>query len=324
MKKNNNWLKKVVKPTLIVRGDIAKRNIRRMKKKAGVSGVRFRPHFKTHQSVQIGEWFRETGVESITVSSVEMAAYFAGFGWRDITIAFPVNIREMVRINELARKIKLNLLLESLETARFLGQNAFHQLPVWMKIDAGSHRTGIRWDDIETILAVAKEVEKSSVLVLEGILTHSGHTYKASSPKEVKEIYLETVKKLHTVRECLAGEGFGNLQISIGDTPACSMIEDFSAVDEIRPGNFVFYDIMQLQIGSCKEDEIAVGVACPVVAKHADRNEIVIYGGAVHLSKEAIPAGRKFLKGHMSNLSRRNMELSKQKKVFFPISIWGR
>jgi D-serine deaminase-like pyridoxal phosphate-dependent protein len=34
-------------------------------------------------------------------------------------------------------------------------------------------------------------------------------------------------------------------------------------------------------------------VACPVVAKHADRNEIVIYGGAVHLSKEAIPAGER-------------------------------
>jgi len=45
---------------------------------------------------------------------------------------------------------------------------------------------------------------------------------------------------------------------------------------------------MQLAIGSCSEQEIAVAVACPVVAKHRERNEIVIYGGAVHLSKEFI------------------------------------
>ena len=56
----------------------------------------------------------------------------------------------------------------------------------------------------------------------------------------------------------------------------------------MRPGNFIFYDVMQNQLGSCNLKDIAVIMACPVVAKHADRNEIVIYGGAVHLSKEYI------------------------------------
>jgi len=66
------------------------------------------------------------------------------------------------------------------------------------------------------------------------------------------------------------------------------MMEDFSAVDEIRPGNFVFYDLMQYRIGSCSVDQIAVAMACPVVAIHKERNEIIIYGGAVHFSKERI------------------------------------
>jgi len=30
-------------------------------------------------------------------------------------------------------------------------------------------------------------------------------------------------------------------------------------------------------------------VACPVVACHPERNEVVIYGGAIHLSKEHYP-----------------------------------
>jgi D-serine deaminase-like pyridoxal phosphate-dependent protein len=93
---------------------------------------------------------------------------------------------------------------------------------------------------------------------------------------------------LHKIRDALNKNDFSRVQISIGDTPTCSVVEDFSDVDEIRPGNFVFYDITQLLLGSCAEDDIAVTIACPVVAKHKERNEIVIYGGAVHLSKEFI------------------------------------
>ena len=59
-------------------------------------------------------------------------------------------------------------------------------------------------------------------------------------------------------------------------------------VDEIRPGNFVFYDLMQAQIGACSLDDISVAVACPVVARHPERSQIVIYGGAIHFSKEQL------------------------------------
>ncbi|MFH0865543.1 MAG: alanine racemase, partial [Bacteroidota bacterium] len=73
-----------------------------------------------------------------------------------------------------------------------------------------------------------------------------------------------------------------------GDTPSCSIMDDFTGIDEIRPGNFVFYDAMQYHLGSCKPEQIAVSVACPVVSKNKERCELVIYGGAVHLSKDFI------------------------------------
>jgi D-serine deaminase-like pyridoxal phosphate-dependent protein len=57
-------------------------------------------------------------------------------------------------------------------------------------------------------------------------------------------------------------------------------------VDEVRPGNFVFYDSKQLQIGSCRWSDVSVAVACPVVAKHPERLQVVLYGGAIHLSSE--------------------------------------
>ena len=49
-----------------------------------------RPHFKTHQSTEIGKWFKQKGLLNY-VSSISMAEYFSN-EWNDITIAFPINI----------------------------------------------------------------------------------------------------------------------------------------------------------------------------------------------------------------------------------------
>ncbi len=43
-----------------------------------------------------------------------------------------------------------------------------------------------------------------------------------------------------------------------------------------------------MEIGSCTAADVGFVVACPVVALHPERREIVLYGGAVHLSKESL------------------------------------
>ena len=44
--------------------------------KAKENNLIFRPHFKTHQSEDIANWFRQFGIKKCTVSSVSMAEYF--------------------------------------------------------------------------------------------------------------------------------------------------------------------------------------------------------------------------------------------------------
>ena len=278
----------IQKPTLLLNHQRASENIRKMADKAQQSRVRFRPHFKTHQSAQIGEWFRQFEVEAITVSSVEMAQYFAQHGWQDITIAFPANILEIDLIKQLTDRVNLGLLVESTETVHFLAKNLTASVNVWLKVDVGYGRTGVPWSDYDTLVGLAEQVKETSQLSLQGLLTHSGHTYRARSKLEIETVYRDTVSKMKAAQENLAMAGVEPVELSIGDTPSCSVVADLSDVDEIRPGNFVFYDLMQLQIGACREQDIAVAVACPVVAKHPKRHQLVIYGGAVHLSKEFI------------------------------------
>jgi D-serine deaminase-like pyridoxal phosphate-dependent protein len=278
---------KIQKPTLLLDQQRALANIKRMAEKAKRSGVRFRPHFKTHQSAQVGAWFREFGVEAITVSSVEMALYFAQHGWQDITIAFPVNILEIEAINRLAGQVKLSLLVESEQVVSFLADNLTAEAGLWLKVDVGYGRTGIIASDFDRLTTLARHITESPRVSMGGLLTHSGHTYGARGKSTVEAIYGDTVVKMQAAREALTAAGLGRIELSIGDTPSCSVVEDLSEVDEIRPGNFVFYDLMQLNIGACREEDIAVALACPVVAKHPADNRLVIYGGAVHLSKES-------------------------------------
>ncbi len=280
----------VQRPTLLLDRRKAVRNIEKMAAKASKSGVRFRPHFKTHRSAAVGEWFRDVGVEAITVSSVDMAIYFAQHGWKDITVAFPANVLEVDKIDALAKEIELGLLVESAEVVRFLGQNLTTKANAWIKVDVGYGRTGILWDRADAVIELARQVETSGPLDFKGLLTHAGHSYHASSREELESIHRDSVDRLSELQHALQAVGFSQVELSIGDTPTCSVVSDFGAVDEIRPGNFVFYDLKQARIGSCSEGQIAVAVACPVVAKHLERSEVILYGGAVHLSKESFVA----------------------------------
>jgi D-serine deaminase-like pyridoxal phosphate-dependent protein len=250
--------------------------------------VRLRPHFKTHQSAEIGTWFRAEGVDRITVSSLDMASYFADHGWDDITVAFPVNLREIDKINRLAAHVRLHLLVDAVSTVQRLAASLAAPVAIWIEADTGSNRSGVRWDDAATLHAVADAVIDSPWMSLQGLLTHAGHTYAARSVEAIAAIYNETVRRMALMRMRLMEGGFLGLEISVGDTPACSVLNDFLEVDELRPGNFVFYDLMQVQIGACRADDVAAVVACPVVANYPEREELVLYGGAVHLSKDAL------------------------------------
>ena len=52
------------------------RNSSRIRNKAQKYSIQFQPHFKTHQSIEVGRWLRDLGVSDITVSSMDMLTIF--------------------------------------------------------------------------------------------------------------------------------------------------------------------------------------------------------------------------------------------------------
>lgn len=290
-------------PTVLVDPGRVKNNVQAMFARARAAGVAFRPHFKTHQSIEVGAWMRAWGVEQITVSSVSMAEGFAAAGWKDITIALPAYPAMLARVATLVeRGAQIGLLVDHPEAAaalvrhaglRSACEQAGRPLAVWIKIDAGYGRAGVRWNDESRLREVLAALEVDWVAPV-GLLAHSGHTYSQRGRAQIAAIHEESLARLLPLQRRYHKEfAQGHCALSIGDTPSCSLLDDFGPVDEIRPGNFVFYDLSQLEIGACQADQIAACVLCPVIGKDEQRGRLILHGGAVHLSKDRFdgPAG---------------------------------
>lgn len=283
-------MKDISEPTLLLNEKICKANIRRMAEKARANDLSFKPHMKTHQSAEIGKWLRDSGAKAITVSSIQMAEYFADHGWRDITIAFPCNIRSIDRMNRLAEKVTVTVLVNSLFTANKLQQQLDNPVQAYIEIDTGSGRTGLGTGQLPKIKKLVKYLQNASSINWIGFYSHPGHSYSARSEQEIQQIHASVTKQFAELRNELEPQ-FGPFEICVGDTPCCSKGTGFEGIDAISPGNFVFYDLMQWQIGSCQPANIAVAMACPVVDRSPGRGELAIHGGAIHFSKESIHLG---------------------------------
>jgi len=275
----------IKKPKIIVDLKRVEQNMNRMIDKFQQKSVQFRPHFKTHQSRFIAKMFRNRGIGKCTVSSLGMAQYFAEDGWNDITIAFPANVLEADEMNKLAEKIRLNILVDSVEKVKLLAKTISSKIELFIEVDTGYFRSGILFDARTDMEAIIQTIEFVPQFSFAGFLSHTGNTYGQSSPYEIIALFDESRKNLLELKHHFLPK-YPHLILSMGDTPAASLAENFDGVDEIRPGNFVFYDVIQYLIGSCKLQDIAVAVYCPIVAIYPKRNQVVVYGGGVHLTKE--------------------------------------
>ena len=280
---------KITKPTFIIKKERLQKNVKDMLLKTQKTCTELHPHFKTHQSQEVGTLLRNEGVNKITVSSFSMAEKFINQSFDEITVAFPVNRLEIDRINYIAERTNLNITVVSNSAVIFLDKNLKHSVGIIIKIDSGYNRTGIDPDNKTLIETILKTIEKSSKLTAHSFMTHTGHNYQANNLADILSNNKTTIKILADLKSAY------NLKTSLGDTPGCTLAYDFGNTDILRPGNFVYYDYMQYNKGICSLKDIAVSVKCPVVAKHPQRKEVIIYGGAVHFSKEylVMPDGSK-------------------------------
>lgn len=279
-------------PAFLVDRAIVQQNCDAMREKARRSGVLFRPHAKTHKTLEIARMQHGGATGPITVSTLAEAKFFADGGFDDITYAVPVGPGKLQRAAALARRIKtLNLLIDSFEALQALESSyAQHQTRcnVFLKVDCGYHRAGVDPSSPEAV-RLAAAMANSPAVKFQGLLTHAGHSYDSHNPDEISKVAAEETSTLTRFRNQIRGNGSSALVRSIGSTPTASVVECFTDTDEVRPGNYVFYDAFQAAIGSCTLAQCSISVLATVIGNYPQHRHLLVDAGALALSKDPGP-----------------------------------
>ncbi len=279
-------------PSLVLDVDRVRQNAERMSEVAHRNNVRLRPHIKTHKCIEVA-WIQTAGHDgAITVSTLAEARAFARQGFSDITYAVPIEPRKFAEAIDIFRGgVKLNLLTDDAETVKALDTESARtgvQFDVFVKIDCGTHRVGVEPHTQEAI-EIPRMISDSKNLNFAGILTHAGHSYDVKTKEEVLQVARHERDSMVELAERLRSKSIEVPTVSIGSTPTMSIVDHLDGIDEIRPGNYIFFDNFQATLGSCSFEDTALTVIAAVI--HRSPNKLVIDAGAIALSKDRGPIG---------------------------------
>jgi D-serine deaminase-like pyridoxal phosphate-dependent protein len=261
--------------------DVARRN-----------NVRLRPHVKTNKCVEVARIQTKGHDGAITVSTLAEAGAFAENGFNDITYAVPIEQGKFARAIGLRQAgVKLNLLTDDEDTVRQLDSAAAKAdvaFDVFLKVDVGTHRVGVTPDSLAA-MNIPQQISTSGNLKFAGILTHAGHSYDVKTKEEVIKVARHERDAMLELAGRLRRNGIEVPTVSIGSTPTMTHIDHLEGIDEIRPGNYIFFDNYQATLGSCAFEDTALTVLAAVIHRDLSRNKLVIDAGAVALSKDRGP-----------------------------------
>ncbi len=298
-------------PAVLIDLDVLETNIARQAGRAGDAGVKLRPHAKTHKLPQVGRMQLAAGAVGLSLAKTGEAEVFAEAGFTDIFLAYPiVGADKAKRLLELSDRVNLSVGTDSVEGARTLSEifaSAGRKLRFVLKIDCGLHRVGVLPD---RALAMALQIGELPGVELTGVFTHAGQAYHAETREAVAAIGRHEGETVARVAEELRQAGLPIREVSVGSTPTAPHAMRIAGVTECRPGNYVYNDASQVNLGVCALEDCAMTVLATVVSVPAPERA-VLDAGSKTLSSDGLrpsPGGHGFVLGKKSRIARLSEE----------------
>jgi D-serine deaminase-like pyridoxal phosphate-dependent protein len=280
----------VVTPALVIDRSALLANVEEMAARARSLGVALRPHAKTHKSAAIAALQREHGAAGLTVATVTEAEGFAAEGIDDLLLTTPpVGDWRLERLVALARRARIRVVVDGLEVVeeleRACRRGGVEIGYVW-EIDCGVGRFGTA-PGAATAERVAQAVETTSHASFDGLLTFGGHAYAATDSEGIAAAARDEHDAITRTVSALLERGIEPEVRSVGSTPTSHAMQTADGITEIRPGNYVFYDVTQVALGVVPLERCALSVLATVTSRPA-ADRLILDSGSKALAAERL------------------------------------
>ena len=288
-------------PSVLVDLERLENNIARMAKLTQEAGVQLRPMIKTHKSPEIAKMQLEAGAIGVLAAKLGEAEVMARAGISNITVAVPlIGSQKVERFFRLSREydVELSATVDSFEAAETLSegaQKAEVTARYMAKVDIGQGRLGVPAG--QPVVEFVQSLQHLPNLTFYGIGTHAAHAYRSPSYEKIEEIGLLEGQLMAETRQLLEEVAIPCPVVAVGSTPTATVSSRVRGVTEIRPGNYVFNDAVQVALGVASPEECALTILTTVISRPTP-TRAVIDAGSKALSIDRGPRNIEIVKGY--------------------------
>jgi D-serine deaminase-like pyridoxal phosphate-dependent protein len=231
-------------PIAIIDAEPFQRNLDRMAQFAKRSGIRLRPHGKSHKCSEIARRQQALGAVGVCCQTVGEAGAMVKGGVKDVLITnMVVTPGKLARIAELARQARVGLCFDDEEQVKRAGQiftSAGAQVDAYIEIEAGGERCGV--ESPNQAVALAKIIAQHSSLRFMGLQAYHGKAQHMRKPAERCDAARKAGEKALAVKAALAEAGFSCERITGAGTGSFAADAGVGVLNEWQCGSYAFMD----------------------------------------------------------------------------------
>jgi len=237
-------LDEVDTPALVIDLDAFERNLQRLVDRIAGTGVRLRPHAKTHKCAVIALKQMERGAVGVCCQKVSEAEALVYGGVKDVLIT-----------NEIVGKPKLRRLMGLAGMARIAtcaddpaqiaaldeaAGEAGITLPVHVEVNMGGNRCGVEAG--APALDLARRVMDAPHLSFAGLQAYHGSAQHLRTWEERQKAIVSAVDKARGTRDLLADNGIECANITGAGTGTFEFESASGVYTELQCGSYIFMD----------------------------------------------------------------------------------
>ena len=241
-------LKEIDTPALIVDLDKCEANAALLMAAVSGTGVRVRPHAKTHKCAELARQQVEAGAVGVCCAKLGEAEVMLAGNVNDVLIANEIvgeaKMRRLARVARAYAPARLGVCIDNIDVARQLAAICAAEqvtIDVYIEIDVGQNRAGLT--DSATIVELAAMLHGNSAFNYRGLQAYAGLAQHRRGVPERRAAAEAAAARAGRARDAILGADLPCEVVTGGGTGTLAYDIRSGVYTEVQPGSYLFLDV---------------------------------------------------------------------------------